>query len=150
MYELVLLNCIDRFAAFDDISEEQSISCFKDKPSIPKIHCAYEESKELLDLVQQTFLLEKSLGGKLLKVISEMRTNKDRKLTCLELVLLEEIIALCCHRKERTAGEELAERYVSEIRQWQPIVEKGLSFIQLDEFKAYQLKLRRVFHIEYI
>ena len=150
MYECVLLNCIDRFASFDDISEEQSINCFKDKPSIPKIHCAYEESKELLDLLQQAFLLEKSLGGKLLKVISEMRTNKDRKLTCLELVLLEEIIALCYHRKERTAGEELAEKYVSGIRQWQPIVEKGLSFIQLEKFKAYQLKLRRVSHLEYI
>ena len=137
MYEFVLLNCIDRFTSFDDISD-----CFTNKPSIPKIHCAYEESKELLDLLQQAFLLEKSLGAKLLKIISEMRTNKDRKLTCLELVLLEEIIALCYHRKERTAGEELAERYVSEIRQWQPIVEKGLSFKQLEKFYQDQLTLR--------
>ena len=142
MYEFVLLNCIDRFTSFDDISEEQSINCFKDKPSIPKIHCAYEESKQLLDLLQQAFLLEKSLGKKFLKIISDMRTNKDRKLTCLELVLLEEIITLCCHRKERTAGEELAERYMSEIRQWQPIVEKGLSFKQLEEFYQDQLTLR--------
>ena len=142
MYECVLLNCIDHFNSFDDISEEQSINCFKDKPSIPKIHCAYEESKELLDLLQQAFLLEKGLGAKFLEIISEMRTNKDRKLTCLELVLLEEIITLCYHRKERTAGEELAEKYMSEIRQWQPIVEKGLSFIQLDEFYQDQLTLR--------
>ena len=142
MYEFALLNCIEHFTLFDDISEEQNINCFKDKPSIPKIHCAYEESKELLDLLQQAFLLEKGLGKKFLKIISEMRTNKDRKLTCLELVLLEEIITLCYHRKERTAREELAERYMSEIRQWQPIVEKGLSFIQLDEFYQDQLTLR--------
>ena len=139
MYEFVLLNCIETFTPLPD---EESIKCLKDKPSIPKIHCAYEKSKQLLNLFEEAFLLETSLGGKLLKIISEMRTNKDRKLTCLELVLLEEIIALCYHRKERTAGEELAERYVSEIRQWQPIVEKGLSFKQLDEFRAYQLKLR--------
>ena len=142
MYEFVLLNCIEHFTSFDDISEEQSINCFKDKPSIPKIYCAYEESKELLDLLQQAFILEKGLGAKFLKIISEMRTNKNRKLTCLELVLLEEIITLCYHRKERTAGEELAERYLSEIRQWQPIVEKGLSFKQLDEFYQDQLTLR--------
>ena len=138
MYEFILLNCIEQFNSLDDISEEEGINCFKNKPSIPKIHCAYEESKQLLDLLQEAFLLEKSLGGKLLRIISEMRTNKDRKLSCLELVLLEEIFALCCHKKERTAGEELAEKYVSEIRQWQPIVEKGLSFIHSDELYQYQ------------
>ena len=132
------MNCIETFTPLPD---EESLKCFKDKPSIPKIHCAYEKSKQLLDLLQQAFLLEKSLGAKFLKVISDMRTNKDRKLTCLELVLLEEIIALCYHRKERTAREELAEKYMSEIRQWQPIVEKRLSFKQIDEFTAYQLKL---------
>ena len=76
-----------------------------------------------------------------------MRTNKDIKLTCLELVLLEEIIALCYHRKERTAGEELAEKYVNEIRQWQPIVEKGLNFNRRDdyEYKTAVDKLKYVF-----
>ena len=142
MYEFILLNCIEQFNPLDDISEEEGINCFKNKPSIPKIHCAYEESKQLLDLLQEAFLLEKSLGGKLLRIISDMKTNKDRKLSCLELVLLEEIIALCCHRKERTAGEELAEKYVSEIREWQPIVEKGLSFIQSDELYQYQFNIR--------
>ena len=142
MYEFILLNCIEQFNSLDGISEEEGINCFKNKPSIPKIHCAYEESKQLLDLLQEAFLLEKSLGGKLLRIISDIKTNKDRKLSCLELVLLEEIIALCCHRKERTAGEELAEKYVSGIRQWQPIVEKGLSFIQSDELYQYQIKIR--------
>ena len=133
---------IERLTPLDDVSEEESLNCFRDKPSIPKIHCGYEESKQLLDLLQEAFLLEKSLGTKFLRIISDMRTNKDRKLSCLELVLLEEIIALCCHRKERTAGEELAEKYVSEIRQWQPIVEKGLCFVQSDEFTEYQLRIR--------
>ena len=147
MYEFILLNCIEQFNSLDDISEGEGINCFKNKPSIPKIHCAYEESKQLLDLLQEAFLLEKSLGGKLLRIISDMKTDKDRKLSCLELVLLEEIIALCYHRKERTAGEELAEKYVGEIRQWQPIVEKGLGFIHSDELYQYQINIRYYMHI---
>ena len=144
MYEYVLLIYIEPFSSLDDVCEE-SLKCFEDKLSIPKIHCAYEESKQLLDLLREAFLLEKSLGGKLFRIISDMRPNKDRKLSCLVLVLLEEIIALCYHRKERTAREELAEKYVSQIRQWQPIVEKGLSFVQPDEFHIYQLKIRSVY-----
>ena len=137
MYEFILLNQIAHFNSINDSSGERV-----NLASIPKIHCAYQESKQLLDLLHEAFLLEKSLGGKLLRIISDMRTNKDRKLSCLELVLLEEIIALCCHRKERTAGEELAEKYVSGIRQWQPIVEKGLSLIQSDELYQYQINIR--------
>ena len=124
---------IEYFPTYEVDDGERSETCLKRKLTIPKIYCAYEESKQLLDLLQEAFLLESSLEDKIFKIITEMRKIKDIKLTCLELVLLEEIIALCCHRKERTAGEELAEKYVTEIRQWQPIVEKGLSFNRRDD-----------------
>ena len=57
----------------------------------------------------------------------------DNKLKCLEVVLLDEIVSLCSHRKERTAVEEQAKKYVSEVNQWQAIVEKGLSFVRNNE-----------------
>ena len=56
----------------------------------------------------------------------------DNKLKSLELVLLDEIISLCSHKKERTAVEEQAKKYVSEVNQWQAIVEKGLGFVRKD------------------
>ena len=140
--------CIEHFQTYGEDEGERSRNCLKEELTIPKIFCAYEESKQLLDLLQEAFLLDSNLEERFFKIISNMRTNKDRKLSCLELVLLEEIIALCCHRKERTAGEELAEKYVSEIRQWQPIVEKGLSFNRRDdcEYKTTVMTLGYVYY----
>ena len=112
-----------------------------DTLSIPKIHCAYKDSKKLLEFLKQAFVLDKDLASKMIRMISEMKKSGDKRLRCLELVLLEEIIISCSHKKERTAGEELAQIYVSEIKQWQPIVERGLSFIPIDEF-CQELKLR--------
>ena len=105
------------------------------------MHYAYEDSKRLLEFLQQAFLLDKDLASSMTRIISEMKKSGDKRLRCLELVLLEEIIVSCSHKKERTASEELAEIYVSEIKQWQPIIERGLNFNPIDEF-CQELKIK--------
>ena len=137
------MRCFENYSVGDEEFEEPNEVSYTDKLTIPKIHCAYEDSKQLLCLLQQAFVFEKNLGGKLKKLISEMKENGDHKLNHLELVLLEEIISLCSHKKERTAKELLARKYVSEVKQWQPIVEKGLSFKQQNQFgEDLQMNLR--------
>ena len=134
------MNCIENFSSSNEIDEDTTF-VNRDALSIPKMHCAYKDSKMLLDFLKQAFLLDKNLASKMIRMIYEMKKSGDKRLRCLELVLLEDIILLCSHKKERTAGEELAQIYVSEIKQWQLIVEKGLSFIPIDEF-CQELKLR--------
>ena len=133
------MNCIENFSSSNELDQDATF-VNRDVLSIPKIHCAYTDSKKLLDFLKQAFVLDKDLASKMIRMISEMKSG-DKRLGCLELVLLEEIIVSCSHKKERTAGEELAQIYVSEIKQWQPIVERGLSFIPIDEF-CQELKLR--------
>ena len=100
--------------------------------SIPIIHCAYEESKQLLDLLQEAFAVNDNITEKLFRVIIEMNETKDVKLDCLELVLVKEIVDSCSHTKARTVTEDLAEKYITEIRRWEPVVERGLSFSRPD------------------
>ena len=97
-----------------------------DKISIPKIYCAYEDSKPLLELLRDAFLLDSKLPGKMLSNL--MKTEKGDKSRCLAFFLLEEITSMCVHYQERTVVEELAKKYVNEVNQWQPIVEKVLHF----------------------
>ena len=73
--------------------------------------------------------MKESLGKLLLEKISKLRKD-SKNIIFVELVLLEEIIELCYHRKERTAEENLAEKYVTEIRRWESIVQEG--FLILD------------------
>ncbi|KAI6655769.1 E3 ubiquitin-protein ligase [Oopsacas minuta] len=133
VYESVILLRIELFSDHQASEEEEQSEITPNRTlTIPKIHCAYEESKQLLDLLQQAFILEKDLERKLFRIIKEMNENKDSRLSCLELILLEEIIASCHHTRERTACKEQAEKYVTEIRQWQSVVERGLSFNRPD------------------
>ena len=112
-------------------------------PTIPKIHCAYEESKQLIEFLQQAFHSDQRLGPILYNTILKLRQDNDQRLDCLEHLLLEEIISLCYHKRELTASEELAEKYISQIRQLQAVVEKGLTFKPRDEFyEQNQLKIR--------
>ena len=137
------MKCFENYSIGDEEFEEPTEVRYTDKLTIPKIHCAYEDSKQLSCLLQEAFVIDKRLGGKLTKLISEMKENDDDKLNHLELVLLEEISSLCSHKKERTAREQLARKYVSEVKQWQPIVEKGLSFKQQNQFgKDLQMNIR--------
>ena len=115
-------------------------------PTIPKIHCAYEESMQLIDFFQQAFHSDQRLGPILCNTILKLKRVNDQRLNCLEHLLLEEIISLCSHKRELTASEELAEKYISQIRQFQAVVEKGLTFKQRDEFcEQNQLKIRSAF-----
>ena len=116
---------------------------YEDKLSIPRIHCAYEESKQLIELLKQAF----SSGGRLAIILSttltELETKQDKKLKCLELILLDQILQLCSYSKELTSNQLLADKYVSEIKQWQFVMDKGLSFRQSDEFtEEYRVKIR--------
>ena len=133
------MNCTENFSSSNVIDRDATLN--RNTLSIPKIHCAYEDSKKLLEFLQQAFVLDKDLASKMIRIISEMKKSGDKRIRCLELVLLDEIIVSCSHKKERTAGEKLAEIYVSEIKQWQPIVERGLSFIPVDEF-CQELNIR--------
>ncbi|KAI6656630.1 E3 ubiquitin-protein ligase [Oopsacas minuta] len=135
VYENVLLNCT---------SHDEGGTKLSDKISIPRIHCAYEDSKQLFDLLQQAFQLENSLAGKFNQIFSKLVKNVDNrnKMNCLELILLELIINLCSHKKERTASRELAEQYVSEVNQWHGIVEKGLCLNRNSSNENYKLDLR--------
>ena len=119
MYEKVLLNCLNNYPSN------------KSKISIPRIHCAYQDSLQFIQLFYQAHVLDKDLVKKFNKTFSKLKLN-DNKLKCLELVLIDEIISLCSHKKERTAVEEQAKKYMSEVNQWQAIVEKGLSFVRND------------------
>ena len=93
-------------------------------------HCASKDSKQLSCLLQLGIsVIDNRVGRKIGQTFSEMKESDDDKLNHF-LVLLEEISSLCSHKKERTAREQLARKYVSEVKQWQPIVEKGLSFKQ--------------------
>ena len=134
------MNYVENVSSSNELDKDSTF-VNRDNLSIPKIHCAYKDSKKLLEFLKQAFVLDKDEASKMIRMISEMKKSEDKRLRCLELVLLEEIIVSCSHKKERTAGEELAQIYVSEITQWQPIVEKGLSFIPIDEF-CLELKLR--------
>ena len=139
------MNCFENYSVRDEHFEEPNEVSYTEKLTIPKIHCAYEDSKQLLCLLEQAFVFDKKLGGKLIKLVSEMKENEDNKLNHFELVLLEEIISLCSHKKERTAREQSARNYVSEVKQWQPIVEKGLSFKQQNQFgKDFQMNIRYI------
>ncbi|KAI6652351.1 E3 ubiquitin-protein ligase [Oopsacas minuta] len=131
VYEFVILNCIRNYIPIDGMEEDPS-NYYDDKLSIPKIHCAYEDSKQLLDLLKQAFSYDERLAAKLNAVIAVLKEKRDKKLQCLELVLLEEIITVCSHKAECTASNKLAEKYVSDIIQWQSVIERGLSFNQLD------------------
>ncbi|KAI6647050.1 E3 ubiquitin-protein ligase [Oopsacas minuta] len=137
VYKTVLQNYIN--TSLPDEDEEQ-----RDIMTIPRIHCAFENSKQLLELFQQAFQLDNGLAGQFNKIISKLEKVDDEKMNCLELVLIEVIINLCGHKKERTASKKLAEQYVSEVNQWQAIVEKGLSFNQnsSDENEKFKLELR--------
>ena len=134
------MNCIENFSSSNEIDKDATF-VNGGTLSIPKMHCAYKNSKKLSGFLKQAFVLDKDLASKMIRMIYEMKKSGDKRLRCLELVLLEEIISSCSHKKERTAGEELAQIYVNEIKQWQPIVERGLSFIPIDEF-CQELKLR--------
>ena len=100
--------------------------------SIPNIHCAYEDSKQLLDLLQEAFVVNDHITERLFRVFMEMNKTKDVRLQCLELVLVEEIVASCSHTRDRTVTEDLAEKYITEIRRWEHVVERGLSFSRPD------------------
>ena len=115
-----MLNCLNNYPSN------------KSKISIPRIHCAYEDSLQLIHLFHQASVLDKDLTKNFNKTLSKIMIN-DNKLKCLEVVLLDEIVSLCSHKKERTAVEEQAKMYVSEVNQWQAIVEKGLSFVRNNE-----------------
>ena len=114
------MKCVDNFPSNKSII------------SIPRIHCAYEESLQFICLFHQASVLDKDLVKRFNKTLSKLKMN-DNKLKSLELVLLDEIISLCSHKKERTAVEEQAKKYVSEVNQWQAIVEKGLGFVRKDK-----------------
>ena len=111
----------------------------KSKITIPRIHCAYEDSLQLIHLFYEASVLDKDLIKNFNKTLSKIMIN-DNKLKCLEVVLLDEIVSLCSHKKERTAVEEQAKKYVSEVNQCQAIVEKGLHFVRnnkaAEEFKT--------------
>ena len=122
-----MLNCLNNYPSN------------KSKISIPRIHCAYEDSLQFIQLFYQASVLDKDLVRKFNKTLSKIKI-KDNKLKCLEFVLLEEIVSLCSHKKERTTVEEQAKKYVNEVNQWQAIVEKGLHFVRknkaADEFET--------------
>ena len=139
---MILLR-VDSFSNHNSVTDEG----FRGNSlSIPQIHCAYEESKQLLDLLQVAFAVNDSITEKLFRVISEMNYTKDVRLECLELVLVEEIVASCSHTKNRTVTEDLAEKYIAEIRRWEPVVERGLSFSRPDrcEYITTVMSLRYV------
>ena len=111
--------------------------------SIPRIHCAYEDSKQLIDLLKQAFSFGGILASNLSTTLNELKPKEDKKLKCLELILLEEIIKLCPYKKELTSSQLLADKYVSEIKQWQSVMDRGLEFKQSDEFtEEYKVKIR--------
>ena len=106
----------------------------EEKISIPRIHCAYEDSKQLIDLFKQAFSFGGRLAMNLSTTLTKLKSKQDKKLKCLELILLEEIIQLCSYRKELTSNQLLADKYVSEIKQWQYVMDRGLGFKQSHEF----------------
>ena len=109
-------------------TEEEATSSNNTKITIPKIHYAYNESKSLLSFLERAFLLEQPLAKKIFERIKQVKQTNDQRLKRLEHVLLEEIIFLCTHKKELTSDRDLAEKYVILVRQFQPLVEEGLSF----------------------
>ena len=125
----VLSNCISVKSKKSGLSD--------DKISIPRIYCAYEDSKQLLELLRDAFKMDSKLPGKINKILIQdrikSRTEEDDKSRCLEQVLLNEITSMCVHYNDRTAVEELAKKYVTEVNEWQPIVEKGLSLTACGE-----------------
>ena len=132
---IVLSTCIKTKGQNSDINDY--------KISIPRIHCAYEDSKHLLELLRDAFLLESRLIGEVNKILSNLINSKqDDKLRCIELVLLDRITSMCVHYNERTNVEELAKKYVCEVNQWQPIVEKGLSFTSEDTNVEFKNEIR--------
>ena len=113
------------------------------KISIPRIHYAYEDSKQLLELLRDAFLLESRLTGEVNEILSNLiKSEEDDKLRCIELVLLDRITSMCVHYNERTCVEELAKKYVCEVNEWQPIVEKGLSLTSEDTNIQFKNEIR--------
>ena len=136
VYRLVLLNCISGI--------EDGITSFTDENiSIPRIHYAFENSKHLIDLLKQSFSYEGRLAVNLYTTLADLKEKRDEKLKCIELVVLEEITNLCSYKKELTCSKALAEKYVSEIKQWQSVMERGFSFKHSDELShAYRQRIR--------
>lgn len=131
-----------------DEFEVSNTSDIQSTMTIPKIHCAYEDSLQLINLFEQTFVLRSDLGINISKKISTFRESEDPKLKCLELVLLEEILSLCSHSRERTSKLELAEKYISYIRKWQPLVEEALCLLDLNrDYKSYHVNIRYLFNL---
>ena len=103
--------------------------------TIPKIHYAYEQSKRLLELFQQTFLLEESFGEGIFTRIENFSYVNPK--LCLEIVLLEEIIILCDNYRKRISSREEALKYVIEVRRWNSLVDKTLT-LHIQSCEEYQ------------
>ena len=117
----MILSCVEYFPPVEEGEQP--------KLTIPKIHYGYNDSKQLLNLLQQAFEIEESLGIKLYEEISILRRESEESIF-VELLLLEAITKLCSHREERTARKSLAEKYVTEIRRWESVVQEA--FVLLD------------------
>ncbi|KAI6655773.1 E3 ubiquitin-protein ligase [Oopsacas minuta] len=144
VFECILLNCIHNLCSIDASEGYEDIRYSANKTTIPKIHYAYQDSRQLIELFEQAFGLKDTLGRTISDMLPQMWDDQDMKLNCLELVLIEEIISLCSHNKDRTSSMELAEIYVTEIRKWQPLIEKGLSRTHSNkDINEYQLEIRR-------
>ena len=133
-----------------DEFEVRNTSDIQNTMTIPKIHCAYEDSLQLINLFEQAFVLRSDLAMNISKTVSTLRDSEDPKLKCLELVLLEEILSLCSHSRDCTSKLELAEKYISSIRKWQPLVEEALCQLSMyTDNKSYRINIRYVFEHTY-
>ena len=115
-------SCIEQLS----LSEEGSSSnVSQNELTISKIYYAYENSKELLDILQHSFLLDESFGGKIFRQISKIRKSPNDIPLRLEIILLEEVINLC--DQTQISSREEALKYVIEIRRWIGVVDKTLA-----------------------
>ena len=128
------------------LSEEGSNSNhLQEELTIPKIHYAYENSKQLLVLLQQAFLLEESFGERIFALILKVKKSPDDipKL-CLEIDLLEEIINLCNRYQAQIFSREEALKYVTEIKRWSSVIDKTLTLYRQNR-EDYQESLYTTF-----
>ena len=139
----MILNCIENYATRFSGMEDGKMGYEEKLLSIPRIHCAYEDSKQLIDLLKLAFSFGGTLAINLIATLNDLKTNQAKKLKCVELILLAEIIQLCSYEKERISSQVLADKYASEIKQWQSVMDRGLSFKQSDEStEEYRVKIR--------
>ena len=128
----MILSCVKSFPQIGNPAQQ--------KLSVPNIHYAYYNSKQLLTLLQQAFEIKESLVKELWRTIFEMEKNNEDIL--VELLLLETIRKSCDHYGERTARKEMAVKYVAEIRRWESIVQELLRLLVgiVDETVSYTIQ----------